>query len=163
MQIRVAAPADAELLADLGARTLRDTFGPDKTEAQAGYLALTFNAGLKSGDLADPNAVFLIAEVKGAAVAYARLRFGFSPEFVGGLAPVEIARIYADAPWIGRGAGKALMKCCLAMAKDRDCDMVWLDVWEKNHRAIRFYKRWGFTAAGSQAPGWITMKRPALS
>ena len=157
--IRLATSADTELLADLGARTLRDTFGPDKTEAQASYLALTFSPGMKSGALTDPQAAFLVAEVTGSAVAYARLRFGYSPDFVGGAAPMEIARIYADAPWVGRGIGRALMESCLDMAKDRGCDVVWLDVWDRNHRAIAFYERWGFSAVGSQAPGWTTMAR----
>jgi ribosomal protein S18 acetylase RimI-like enzyme len=158
--VRLATSADAEILADLGARTLRDTFGPDKSEAQAGFLALTFSPDLKSGDLADPHAAFLIAEVDGSEVAYARLRFGYSPDFVAGLAPMEIARIYADAPWVGRGVGKALMENSLDMARARGCDVVWLDVWESNHRAVRFYERWGFSTAGSQAPGWATMTRP---
>ena len=82
IEIRLATSTDAELLAELGARTLRDTFGPDKSEAQAIYLASTFNPTVKSGDLADPQAVFLIAEAEGAPVAYAKLRFGYSPPFV---------------------------------------------------------------------------------
>jgi diamine N-acetyltransferase len=161
VRVRVATSADTELLAALGARTLRNTFGPDASEAQAGYLALAFSPGVKSGDLTDPHAAFLIAEVDGSAVAYARLRFGYSPDFVGGLAPMEISRIYADAPWVGRGIGKALMESCLGVAKDRGSDVVWLDVWDKNHRAVRFYERWGFSNAGGQAPGWTTMTRRA--
>ena len=159
MHIRIATAADADVLADLGARTLRDTFGPDKTDAQADYLALTFRPGVKSGALDDPDATFLIAEVDGAAVAYARLRFGYSPDPVGGAAPVEIARFYTDAPWIGRGVGAALMERCFTLAADRHCDVAWLDVWEKNHRAIAFYEKWGFRVVGSQAPGWATMRR----
>jgi diamine N-acetyltransferase len=159
VQIRIATPSDAELLADLGARTLRDTFGPDKSEAQANYLALTFSPDIKSGDLADPYATFMIAEVDGAAVAYARLRFGFSPPCAGGITPMEVARFYADAPWVGRGVGTALMERCLCMARERGCDVVWLDVWEKNNRAIAFYEKWGFAVVGSEAPGWATMCR----
>ena len=30
------------------------------------------------------------------------------------------------------------------------CDVVWLDVWEKNLRAIEFYRRWGFVEVGTQ-------------
>jgi GNAT superfamily N-acetyltransferase len=141
IHIRVAAATDAELLADLGSRTLRDSFGPDKSDAQAGYLLSTFRPEVKSGDLADPQAIFLIAEVDDTPVAYARLRFGFAPPEVHGRVPMEIARFYADSPWIGRGVGKALMERCLAVARDKGCDLAWLDVWEKNHRAIVFYER----------------------
>ncbi len=159
IEIRVATPADAELLADLGARTLRDTFGPDKSEAQASYLSLTFSPTVKSGALTDPLATFLVAEVEDSAVAYARLRFGFSPPCVGGFAPMEIARFYVDAPWVGRGVGKVLMEGCLGIAHEKGCDVVWLDVWEKNYRAIKFYEKWDFAVTGSEAPGWTTMSR----
>ena len=30
------------------------------------------------------------------------------------------------------------------------CDVVWLDVWEKNLRAIAFYRKWGFIEVGEQ-------------
>ncbi|MBN1319568.1 MAG: GNAT family N-acetyltransferase [Thermoleophilia bacterium] len=159
VHIRIATPVDAEVLADLGARTLRDTFGPDKTEAQADYVALTFRPDVKSGALDDPDAVFLVAEVEGTAVAYARLRFNYSPDPVGGAAPMEIARFYADAPWVGRGVGTVLMESCLALAAEKGRDVVWLDVWERNHRAVSFYEKWGFEVVGSQAPGWATMRR----
>jgi diamine N-acetyltransferase len=157
--VRVASPADSQLLADLGARTLRDTFGPEKSEAQASYLALTFDPAVKSGNLADPQATFLIAEVDGAAIAYARLRFGYAPPFVEGSTPVEISRFYADAPWIGRGVGRTLMDSCLSLARERGCDVAWLEVWEKNTRAVAFYAKWGFAVVGDHEPGWVTMSK----
>ena len=160
IEIRVATSADAGLLADLGARTLRDTFGPDKSDAQASYLVSTFSPRVKSGHLADPQATFLIAEADGTPAAYARLRFGYAPPFVDSTTPVEIARFYADSAWVGRGVGKALMQSCLQLASNSGCDVAWLDVWEKNQRAIGFYEKWGFTVAGSQESGWITMSRP---
>ena len=162
VHIRLASPADAELLADLGARTLRATFGPDKSKAQAAYLALTFSPEAKSGDLADPQAIVLIAEVRDTTAAYARLRFGYSPSCVGGGTPMEIARFYADAPWVGRGVGKTRMQSCLDIARDKGCDVVWLDVWERNLRAIAFYTKWGFEVVGSQALGWETMSKSVV-
>jgi diamine N-acetyltransferase len=40
------------------------------------------------------------------------------------------------------------MDVCLAEARSRGGDVVWLGVWEKNDRAIQFYQRKGFTVAG---------------
>ena len=31
------------------------------------------------------------------------------------------------------------------------CDIVWLAVWERNHRAIAFYRKWGFVEVGNQS------------
>lgn len=151
IRVRRATFADAMVIADLGARTFRDTFGADNTEADMNeYLASAFGAGIQAEELADPASTFLIAEAGGSAVGYARLRLGTPPVSVGGDAPVEIARFYADAPWIGRGVGAALMHACLDFARQEDCDVVWLDVWERNFRALAFYGKWGFTVVGSQ-------------
>jgi ribosomal protein S18 acetylase RimI-like enzyme len=42
------------------------------------------------------------------------------------------------------------MQGCLDEAVKRGCDMVWLDVWERNSRALAFYRRWGFVEVGTQ-------------
>ena len=42
------------------------------------------------------------------------------------------------------------MRACITEATDRHCDGIWLGVWTKNGRAIRFYQRWGFTQKGTQ-------------
>ena len=42
------------------------------------------------------------------------------------------------------------MTACLEEAGKRGCDVIWLDVWEENPRAIAFYRKWGFEKAGEQ-------------
>lgn len=149
--IRTATLDDAGLLADLGARTFYDAFAPDNTESDMrAYLAGAFSADIQSAELRDPASVFLIATVDGNPVGYSRLRTGAAPPCVVGEVPVEIVRFYSDAQWIGRGVGNALMRACLARADSLGCDIVWLDVWERNPRAISFYERWGFVAVGKQ-------------
>jgi ribosomal protein S18 acetylase RimI-like enzyme len=151
VQIRIAVGSDAELLATLGARTFRDTFGPDNTEADMDeYLESAFTPEVQTKELADPASTFLIAEADGSAAGYARLRLGAQPTCIAGTSPIEIARFYADAPWIGRGVGPALMSACLDIARQSMCDVLWLDVWERNFRAMAFYRKWGFVVVGAQ-------------
>ena len=64
--------------------------------------------------------------------------------------PIEIVRFYARTRWIGRGVGRGLMEAVLREARARGHDRVWLGVWERNERAIAFYKKWGFIKVGSQ-------------
>jgi len=149
IEIRMATLDDARLLTELGCRTFRDAFGADSSESDmASYLSGAFGVDVQSGELADPSSVFLIAYVEDTAVGYSRLRFRSAPDCVNGARPVEIARFYSDSPWIGRGVGAALMTACLDEAAARRCDVVWLDVWDRNVRAIAFYTRWGFEAVG---------------
>jgi ribosomal protein S18 acetylase RimI-like enzyme len=152
IHVRNASPDDNALLARLGAQTFRDTFGPDNTaEDMTAYLAQAFGPEKQASELADPGTTFLIAEIEEESVGYARLRESPAPECVPAGRPIEIVRFYALASWIGRGVGAALIARCLEHARQRGCDIVWLDVWERNLRAIAFYRRWGFTEVGTQA------------
>jgi GNAT superfamily N-acetyltransferase len=149
--VRYASAADNVLLAELGARTFYDSFAADNTpENMAAYLAASFSPAKQAAELADPSSVFLIAEVKGAPVGFARLRQGPPPAGITGLRPLEIARLYARQEWIGHGVGAALMQACLEEAEKRGCDTLWLDVWEHNLRARAFYRQWGFVEVGAQ-------------
>jgi len=143
--------SDAILLAELGARTFADSFAADNTpEDIAEYLALSFSPEKQAAEIAESGTLFLIAEEHGLPVGYTRLREGNVPDCVSGVHPIEIVRIYSVKEMIGRGVGKALMSDCLEEARSRGCDVIWLDVWEKNPRAIAFYQKWGFEKVGEQ-------------
>jgi ribosomal protein S18 acetylase RimI-like enzyme len=151
VRIRRATRADGRLLAEVGAETFFDTFAADNTpENMASYLAASFGPEIQRRELSNPHSRFFIAEVDGTAAGYVQLRFGPAPEAVTGWKPVEIARFYARKRWIGKGVGARLMRACLDEAEREGCDAVWLDVWERNPRAIAFYRRWGFRKVGAQ-------------
>lgn len=152
IRIRTASARDNQILARIGAQTFSDTFASDNTpQDMSAYLARSFGPDRQAAELADPGTTFLIAEAEGEAVGYARLKQGPVPDCIVGDRPVEIARLYAVAGWIGRGVGAALMQACLDQARRLGSEVIWLDVWERNLRAIAFYRRWGFVEVGSQA------------
>jgi ribosomal protein S18 acetylase RimI-like enzyme len=151
IQIRMAGPSDVVLLAEIGRQTFRDTFGPANTpEDMAKYLAKSFGEPIQTSELKDPSNSFLVAEVSGVPVGYARLRSGPAPPAVPGSHPMEIVRFYSVKEWIGRGVGPRLMQECLDVAAETGHDTLWLDVWEQNERAIAFYKKWEFIVVGNQ-------------
>ena len=151
MEIRKATRKDNQLLAALGARTFADSFAADNTpEDMAAYLEKSFSPEKQAAELADPGTTFLIAEIDGQPVGYTRLRQDPPPDCVKGMHPIEIVRLYSVKEWIGRGVGAALMQACLNEAARAGHDVIWLDVWEKNPRAIAFYQRWGFQKVGEQ-------------
>jgi ribosomal protein S18 acetylase RimI-like enzyme len=149
--IRMATSPDNGLLANLGAETFADAFGADNTpENMRLYLSKCFAPDVQAAELADPFTLFLIAEIEGEPAGYARLREGGPPAALSASRPLEIVRFYARARWIGRGVGAALMRATLREAHARGCDAIWLDVWERNPRAIDFYRKWGFMEFGAQ-------------
>jgi len=149
--LRHATAQDNVLLAELGARTFADTFAKDNTpENMAAYLAKSFSPDIQARELAEPGTLFLIAEQAGEPVGYARLKQGPAPDCISGAHPIEIVRFYSIQAMLGKGVGARLMQACLEEARQSGCDVVWLDVWEQNPRAIAFYNKWGFVEAGRQ-------------
>ena len=150
--IRYATPDDAALLSRLGRETFHDTFAGhplNAPEDMAAYMAEAFSREKVESELADPEAVFLIAESAGRAAGYAKLLVGSREPGITASRPVELVRLYAGRDFIGKGIGAALMRRCLDEAARLRCDVIWLGVWEHNVRAQDFYRRWNFTDAGS--------------
>jgi GNAT superfamily N-acetyltransferase len=61
---------------------------------------------------------------------------------------VELVRFYVDQAWHGQGIAHTLMQ----KVRDEAARMkktMWLGVWERNLRAIRFYAKAGFVDVGS--------------
>jgi len=147
--LRRANPEDANLLAELGARTFKETFAADNTsEDMAAYVAANFNLAQQTAELAHPASTFLIAEVGGVAAGYAKLHAGEPAAGIEGARPIELVRLYASREWLGRGIGEALMRACLDEAREGGYDNIWLGVWERNARAQAFYRKWDFRAVG---------------
>ncbi|WP_243320604.1 GNAT family N-acetyltransferase [Geothrix sp. SG200] len=152
MQIRPALPDDATALAALGERLWRETYtGLIPASNLELHLAETFGPRQQAAELADPACRTLVIAEGNALLGYTLLR-ACGPEegmasfhFVN---PLEVARFYVDASLHGRGAAQALMAAALDHAASAGHDGVWLQVWEQNPRAIRFYAKAGFTDAG---------------
>jgi diamine N-acetyltransferase len=152
IHIRRANSSDVILLSEFGAITFSDSFAADnRAEDMQAYLAAAFSPEKQAEELADPSSLFLIAEIEGVTAGYARLLEGSYPQSVTGSRPIELVRIYAGKEWIGHGVGAALMEACLQEAAHRGCDTIWLGVWERNERALSFYRKWGFYMVGNQA------------
>ena len=64
---------------------------------------------------------------------------------------VELRQLYVLVPWQGAGAAGELMDWGIAEARRRGADEIYLSVFTKNHRARRFYGRYGFEEVGPYA------------
>jgi diamine N-acetyltransferase len=148
---RAARPDDAALLTELGASTFTETFEAANTpENFAAYMAVAFGEDIQRAELEDPDTTVFFAERDGETEGYVMLRERKAPASVAADDALEIARLYARRRSVGRGVGAALMQCALAEAAGRGKDAVWLGVWDRNERAIRFYESWGFHRSGTQ-------------
>ncbi|HEX9386076.1 MAG TPA: GNAT family N-acetyltransferase [Anaerolineales bacterium] len=150
MNIRYGTTEDAKMLSELGARTFYETFAKDNTpENMDAHLKRSFSPEIQFNELSQPDIIFLIAESENVPIGYAQLILNSRDEAIQGTKPLEIRRIYASQEHLGEGVGKELMQATINEARQRGCDGVWLGVWEKNQRAIDFYKKWGFREVGT--------------
>ena len=153
MLIRHALPADADAFAALAERLWRSTYAdlipaPD-LEA---HLAEAFGPPQQAAELAHADCRTLLLEGGGNLLGYALLHAhgpvpGTSTTLFS--KPLEIARFYLDPTVHGTGAARELMEAIFAEAATAGHDGVWLQVWEHNPRARRFYTKVGFTPVGT--------------
>lgn len=151
--IRHAQHNDADAIAHLAKRTFHDTFAADNASSDMEiYLRDTFSLERTQAELVDSNNIFLLAFAHDAAepIGYAKLKIEKEDMSVQGTRTIEIERLYVDAIAIGQGVGASLMQACLNEATALDYQAVKLGVWERNERAIAFYKRWGFETVGTR-------------
>ncbi len=155
---RLATPADAPALADFGRRTFRDAYlAVMDPELMRRVLAEQFGPARQREEIEDLSALWIVAEVDGVLAGYAYLRHGRVPEIGAPPAPVELARFYVDGTWHGRGVAARLMDAAVARARQLGGRTLWLAVWQRNPRAIAFYRKYGFARIGvcswEQTPG----------
>ena len=145
---REAAPADAAMVAAMFAASFVDTFAHlyraedlEQFLAQAG--AEAFRAQIE-----DHRYAFRLAFDSGRLIGFVKLG---PPELpVDDVPPdtVDLDQLYVLKEWQGRGVATTLMDWALATAAGRGARHIHLSVYVDNHRARRFYERYGFFAVG---------------
>ncbi len=149
--LRTARHSDAAALAALAAATFREAFAAGcAAEDMDAHCASSFTEAIQLGEIADPDRLTLVAETDGILIGYTQARWMRSIACVAADRPAELHRIYVSSGWHGRGVTPGLMRLVLAAASRNGCDRIWLSVWERNPRAIAFYRRFGFEQAGEQ-------------
>ena len=147
--IRRAHRTDARQLAELAERTFRDTFAATNTVGDMDtHCRANYGEAIQAGEISDPGMVTFLCEESGRLIGYAQLRWGDAPDCVRARSPGEIQRLYVARGWHGKGVAHGLMAACVEEMTTRGSDVVWLGVWERNPRAIAFYRKFGFVEVG---------------
>lgn len=147
--IRMAGPDDAALVSVLAATTFYEAyFEQDESGNLAGYISEAFDKDKIAAELTDAVNSFLLVYRSGRAAGYAKLVRHSTLDCITGTNPVELKRIYILERVYGKGLGQRLLEHSLALAKSEGFDSLWLQVWEENPRARRFYDKYGFAAVG---------------
>jgi GNAT superfamily N-acetyltransferase len=150
IRFRDASAADAAALAALGQRTFSETFGHLYTSENLATFLRNHSRQSWADDLADPDLSIRVAEAGDELVAYAKVgppTLPFEPRGPS----IELRQFYLLQPWPGRGVSQELMRWVIEEAKARGAEDLYLSVFVDNHRARRFYERFGFEFVGTYA------------
>jgi ribosomal protein S18 acetylase RimI-like enzyme len=147
---RNAAPADAPLLSRIGAETFSETFGHLYTPENLAAFLLNHSVENWTTELTDPRFTVRLAEQDGEPAGFAKLGPPSLPFEVTG-PTAELRQLYVLKPWQGAGVAQALMDWAMDESRARGAEQLFLSVFVDNHRAQRFYARYGFEAVGTYA------------
>lgn len=136
---------EIEQLQIIGRQTFAETFSSKNSdENMKEYLENGFSTEKLKAELADKNSEFYFAKLDEKIIGYLKVNFGPSQTEMKHENALEIERIYVLKEFHGKKVGQILFEKSIQIARDKNVDYVWLGVWEKNPRAIRFYEKNGF-------------------
>lgn len=141
---------DLEELVTLSIKTFSNAFEHQNTPENFNhYIKTALNNEKLKEELNNPNSEFYFAKLNNETVGYLKLNYNQAQSDLKEKNGMELERIYVLQGFQGINIGKKLLYFTINQAKQKKLDYVWLGVWDKNLRAIAFYKRNGFEISGS--------------
>jgi ribosomal protein S18 acetylase RimI-like enzyme len=145
IQIKKVALSDLETLRDISRQTFFETFASENTaEDMQAYLDKNLNLPQLTIELTNSNSEFYFAILNNDIIGYLKINRGDAQTELKNSQALEIERIYVSKQFQGKDIGKTLYNTALQRAIEIHAPYIWLGVWEKNLKAIHFYKKNGF-------------------
>lgn len=113
------------------------------------YLDEAFEINKLRNELCNNDSLFFFLYCNDELAGYLKLNDAPSQTDINDLASLEIERIYVTNEFQGEGLGKYLIEQAITIATEKNKKYIWLGVWEKNEKAICFYKKNGFCEIGT--------------
>jgi GNAT superfamily N-acetyltransferase len=128
----------------ISTQTFSETFTEHNTEEDmTNYIESSFNLANLKSQLDNNNSKFYFALEEENVVGYLKVNWGLAQTELQDPTSLEVERIYVLKSHHGKQVGVALFEKAVIVAKTFNFDFIWLGVWEKNERAIQFYKKNG--------------------
>ena len=150
IKIQIAKEADTEILALLGRVTWAESHGHyinDKNDIVK-YLNKNFSVSKMKQDINNAKNLFYIVYVDDLPAGYAKLVVNEKQENVESQNIIRLERIFIQNEFIPLKIGQQLLNFVEEKAKELQLDTMWLTVYIKNKRAIKFYERNEFKDVG---------------
>ena len=150
LTIKRAAPEDARSLTNLSVTTFRDAFTVgNSSENMEKYIDEEMSLEKLTAELVDDDNIFFMVWCNNLPIGYAKLRATNTPLELESKNAIELERLYVLQEYQSMGFGKSIIDHCINYALGYNYELMWLGVWEHNHRARKFYQTQGFELFGA--------------
>ena len=145
IHIRKATKEDCQVIVELGKKTFAETYSEISSHtAVQEYVEKKISPENIREELVNPLSCFYIGFINDDPVAFTKLRYDRMAKGLPGKRGIEVERIYVLKEYQGVKVGKEMMEKCKQDALREKFDIIWLQVWQHNHKAIQFYQKAGF-------------------
>jgi ribosomal protein S18 acetylase RimI-like enzyme len=145
IQIKRISVIDVEDLQIISKQTFFETFANENSESDMkNYLDENLSLDTLKKELFNTKSEFYVLSFNEKIIGYLKLNFGEAQTELKNNTSLEIERIYVLKEFHGQNMGQLLYNKALEIATKLSIKEIWLGVWEKNKRAISFYKKNGF-------------------
>ncbi|MEL6697253.1 MAG: GNAT family N-acetyltransferase [Bacteroidota bacterium] len=150
IEIRSAQASDMRLLVHAAKKMFVDTF----SEHYVGkpffdeYVEEAYTLDKFQDDFQNPHHIFWIVWEEKKLAGFVQLVGHTLPTCIEAADGLEIKRFYIFQEYHGKGIAQRLMEKCIEKAASESYPVMWLGVWPENHRAIAFYRKFGFEICG---------------
>lgn len=138
-----------KVLQQIAIQTFSEAFSHLNTQKNMrNYIEHAFSLNKINEEMKNPYSEFYFALISEKIVGYLKVNFGAAQTDIKDDKSLEIERIYVLKEFYGKKIGQSLCNTAIEIAEQKQLEYLWLGVWEKNPRAIRFYEKNGFEPFG---------------
>jgi ribosomal protein S18 acetylase RimI-like enzyme len=150
LSVRPLTESDITAAAALAADVFRFAYGAAFSDSARfeQYLVETFDPETFASQMSFESDKCLVGHVDDELAGFLKLAASKPLPGIAVASCVELAKLYVWDQFHGTGIALALLKSALHAAAGSGFDVVWLCVWERNPRALAFYRKSGFEVVG---------------
>ena len=148
MRVRLGRREDTEILSALAIQVWLHTYAKEGVSSViATYVLSEFAPARFASLLSESSCAVFVAEHDMNLRGYAVVRASAVCP-IPSASGAELATLYVQEPYLGKGVGALLLKHVELWAMERMCAPIWLKTNSQNSRAIAFYAKHGYTKVG---------------
>jgi ribosomal protein S18 acetylase RimI-like enzyme len=137
-------------LQKISKETFVEAFSNQNTEENMQkYLEENLSIQQLTNELLNSESSFYFARMDEKIIGYLKVNFGKAQTDFKEDNSIEIERVYVLEEFHGKNVGQNLLNKAIEICVEKNAQSLWLGVWEKNYKAIRFYQKNGFVEFGN--------------